>query len=84
MAPASCVTWNRKCSPVFIARVMTVNIFGFQRTINIFKIKIIIVKLSLFHYLNNAKHRERLFEVTSSILPKKKEKRAITYPFLKL
>lgn len=80
-APASCITWNRNCLPAFIARVIIVNIFGgFQRIINIFKIKIVIVKL--FHYLNNAKHREVLSEVTKNILPKKKEKRPITYPFL--
>lgn len=75
--------YNRNCLPAFVARVTIVNIFGgCQRIINIFKIKIIVVKLSLFHYLNNAKHKG-LFEVTN-ILQKNLEKRAITYPFFKL
>lgn len=77
MAPASCITWNWNCLPAFIARVIIVNTSGgFQRIINIFKIKIIIVKLSLFQYLNNTKNSEGLFEVTNNTLPKKEEKKS--------
>lgn len=43
------------------------------------------MKLSLFYYLNNAKHREVLSKVTNNTLQKKKkEKRSITDPFFKL